>query len=396
MTLYNVIKKVKVRKFKREEKFIDKIWSYIDFDGFDDYIGLYEAFKNLIKSEQNSFFFNDSDFKQLTIFIEYQKKIQNKIIEADVFKDFIDRYYILVKYSGTFDHYPSLQVHLKEAIIEEYPKKFGDNFEPQYIANKFLGDFHFCLDELQDILRDVPHSLRGYNIQEAFINLNQTYGQMISEDNSLHDLRYDYCEGTKAESLEYALNKVEGLEIDFKSCIGKRIPTSMADVDKALKSLWEDNRRKLSYFNELRNRFGEYEIIKIDKSKFVDIFQEISKILDNLRDFERPIIFKDFISETDDIKRREEIFTSELEKSVNKKENIALVGIMENPKARKFKWDVHGAYCLDMDKLEFGSYETIHKALSAAYSFAKKFQVENHLLTRFISLKSQREQGFDE
>ena len=106
--------------------------------------------------------------------------------------------------------------------------------------------------------------------------------------------------------------------------------------------------------------------------------------------------FKDFISETDSLKAREDIFYAELERSFKNKENIALVGIMENPRARKYKWVVTGAYDLDTENWEWGSHESNTEAAACAYSFAKKFQMEENLLTRFISLKSIREEDFED
>jgi hypothetical protein len=199
-------------------------------------------------------------------------------------------------------------------------------------------------------------------------------------------LRYETYADSEEELLTEALNKVEGLDIDFKSIIGKSIPTTIEDVNNVLENLWEDNRIALRSYEELRNRQGEYEIIKIDKSKFKNIIEEIESIIEKARNYGRPIMFRDFISKSDDLKRREEIFLSELQISIENKENIALVAIIENPRAKKYRWEVTGAFDLDKDNWEFGAYESNTQAAAYAYSYAKKYQVENKLFTRFISL----------
>ena len=107
--------------------------------------------------------------------------------------------------------------------------------------------------------------------------------------------------------------------------------------------------------------------------------------------------FKDFISKTDSFKVRENIFFDELGQSIKNKENIALVAIIQNPRATTYPWFVYGAYDLNVENLEEGGgYSTIEEAASNAYRFAKKFQIEKGLFTRFISLKNKREDDEDD
>jgi len=372
---------------KQGRKFIDNVWNHIAFDDNDNYINLYESCFDLYDSEEGAVFFNDDDVIHLTVFIQFQKEIHAKILEGDRLHRFIDSYYALDK-RRILDAYPSFKTHIDDFLINEYPTKWDGKFDKKDIEHKFSRDFTECLTELERMLLNYPTSLKGVNIQQAFINLNYTFGSLIEQKEYLYSLNvYDF-EGKKEDRLVNALKMVERLDIDFKSSIGKSIPTSLEDVQKAIDIKQIEYREHLRGFRKLTNYGDEqvYELVNIDKSKFKNIIEEIETILEKLRNYGRPIMFRDYMSKSDDLKRREEIFLSELEISIENKENIALVAIIENPKARKYRWEVTGAFDLDKDNWEFGAYESNTLAAAYAYNYAKKFQVENKLFTRFISL----------
>lgn len=370
---------------KISDRFIQNVVDYIAFDEFDKIPALFKSCLESDDAIKEVFleFGSDEDINQLQSFIDYQKRIDVKVNEAYSLQSFNETYYELanrnLSYYSTFKWF-----HSDDFLKNDYPLGWDDSIERNQIELKLKKDLNESLFDLMNLLEEFSEVFKGINIQKCIGNLNSTYETIKTKVDELCINVFDY-DGTELERFEEALNIANSLELEFKESIGKPYPTSIDDIHKAITY-------KLSIYSNLLDYFENEETCK---TEFSNIYDDIQLIIETFKQ-EEAFHYRDFINKTDDLKRREEIFYLELQKSIKAMQNIALVAIMEDSKARKNKWVVWGAYCLDKDDWEFGAFETLREANSIAYDFAKKFQDERNLLTRFISMKNNRENDYDD
>ena len=101
------------------------------------------------------------------------------------------------------------------------------------------------------------------------------------------------------------------------------------------------------------------------------------------------MIMKDFIVPKLKYEERVEIFNKELSRCIDS--NLSLIALIENPRARRYKWEVVSAYNMDLDDHIWRFKEGTKDAAMGAYLAAKEIQNTTGQPTIFISIKSEEE-----